>query len=76
MRKGLSLAFVCIFMLHSPDGGSLWLQGDFITVIQKVSKYQDHMALGSNTILHMASGRRWIVRETEVDILLLIKECK
>jgi hypothetical protein len=69
------LPVVCLILVHSSDGGSLWVESEAITVLKPLlSKHQDHLARGTRTLVYTA-GKVFGVRESEEDIERMIKSC-
>lgn len=70
-----ALFFPCFLMVHSPDGHELWLDVDAVSAVQPVTRHQDHIVIGTNTVVYTAA-QKFGVRETDAAVLKLIKDCR
>jgi hypothetical protein len=70
-----ALPIVCLILVHSADGGDLWIESAAITVVKPLfGEHQDHLAKGTRTLVYTA-GKVFGVREEEDAIERMIKAC-
>ena len=63
---------LCWLLLHSPDHTDFWLPALAVTGFRPVTQHQDHIAVGTHSLIYMA-GHGFGVIETEDELLHL--EC-
>jgi hypothetical protein len=65
----------CLLIVHAPDGTSLWVQAESVSVIKPVTKHRDHVAKDTVSVLTV-SGKSFGVTEAPERIADMVEGCK
>jgi hypothetical protein len=70
----ISMILWCLLLLHSPDGGDLWIESGAVAVIKRgLPAYHDHITKQANTIIYTSNGKAFSLRETDAQVAALLK---
>jgi hypothetical protein len=76
--KKLSLPFLCLMALHSPDNSSLFIKSSQVVAFRPLKeKHHDHIQKRANTVIYTGAGvSNFAIIETADQVVKMIAGCE